>query len=70
MFNLCIIDLSKNELIDKLKEEKNEKMKEYYNNELEKIEEEIPDDAKPEDIGMLDVTKYKDVADDNTPKQK
>ena len=55
-----------NEIVSKL----NEIMKEYYNNELEKIEEEIPDDAKPEDIGMLDVTKYKGVADDNTPKQK
>lgn len=55
-----------NEIVSKL----NEIMKEYYNNELEKIKEEIPDDAKPEDVGMLDVTKYKDVADDNTPKQK
>ena len=45
-------------------------MKEYYNNELEKIEEEIQDDAKPEDVGMLDVTKYKGVADDNAPNQK
>lgn len=55
-----------NEIVSKL----NEIMKEYYNNELEKIKEEIPDDAKPEDVGMLDVTKYKDVVDDNTPKQK
>ena len=55
-----------NEIVSKL----NEIMKEYYNNELEKIKEEIPDDAKPEDVGMLDVTKYKDVADDNAPKQK
>ena len=55
-----------NEIVSKL----NEIMKEYYNNELEKIEEEIPDDAKPEDIGMLDVTKYKGVVDDNTPNQK
>lgn len=38
MFNLCIIDLSKNELIDKLKEEKNEKMKEYYNNQIIQFE--------------------------------
>ena len=55
-----------NEIVSKL----NEIMKEYYNNELEKIEEEIPDDATPEDIGMLDVTKYKGVADDNTSNQK
>lgn len=55
-----------NEIVSKL----NEIMKEYYNNELKKINEEIPDDAKPEDIGMLDVTKYKGVADDNTPNQK
>lgn len=55
-----------NEIVSKL----NEIMKEYYNAELEKIEEEIPDDAKPEDVGMLDVTKYKGVADDSTPNQK
>ena len=55
-----------NEIVSKL----NEIMKEYYNAELKKINEEIPDDAKPEDVGMLDVTKYKGVADDNTPNQK
>ena len=55
-----------NEIVSKL----NEIMKEYYNAELKKINEEIPDDAKPEDVGMLDVTKYKGVADDNAPNQK
>ena len=55
-----------NEIVSKL----NEIMKEYYNAELKKINEEIPDDATPEDIGMLDVTKYKGVSDDNTPNQK
>lgn len=39
MFNLCIIDLSKNELIDKIKGETNEKMKEYYNAQLIQFEE-------------------------------
>lgn len=54
-----------NDIVAKL----NEIMKEYYNNELEKIKEEIPDDAKPEDVGMLDVTKYKDAVNDEKPKQ-
>lgn len=54
-----------NDIVAKL----NEIMKEYYNNELEKIKEEIPDDAEPEDVGMLDVTKYKDAVNDEKPKQ-
>lgn len=54
-----------NDIVAKL----NEIMKEYYNTELEKIKEEIPDDAKPEDVGMLDVTKYKDAVNDEKPKQ-
>lgn len=54
-----------NDIVAKL----NEIMKEYYNTELEKIKEEIPDDAEPEDVGMLDVTKYKDAVNDEKPKQ-